>query len=71
MKKEKQKKPLGREILSWVLTLLSAVVIAMAIRTFIFQPVRVDGSSGPGRTQRPRRTPPASPWAAIRNGSTW
>ena len=45
MKKEKQKKPLGREILSWVLTLLSAVVIAMAIRTFIFQPVRVDGRS--------------------------
>ncbi len=43
--KEKKKKSVGQEILSWVLTLLAAVVAALAIRTLIFEPVRVDGHS--------------------------
>ena len=44
-KKEKVKKTVGQEILSWVLTLLIAVVAALLIRSFIFEPVRVDGQS--------------------------
>ena len=44
-KKEKRKKSLGMEILSWVWTLLCAVVIALVIRAVIFEPVRVDGHS--------------------------
>jgi len=44
-KKEKVKKTLAQEILSWVLTLVVAVVAALLIRTFIFEPVRVDGHS--------------------------
>lgn len=35
-----------KEILSWVLTLGSAVVLALLIRTFLFEPIRgVDGES--------------------------
>ncbi len=44
-KKEKVKKSLGREILEWVITILVAVVAALAIRSFIFEPIRVDGAS--------------------------
>lgn len=44
-KKEKQKKSVGQEILEWILTLVIAVVAALAIRTFIFEPVKVDGGS--------------------------
>ena len=44
-KKQAKKKPLGQEILSWVLTLAAAVAIALVIRTFLFIPVRVDGHS--------------------------
>ena len=44
-KKEKVKRPLGMEILSWVLTLLCAFAAAMLIRSVIFEPVRVDGQS--------------------------
>ncbi len=44
-KKEKEKKTVGAEILSWVLTLLCAVVAALVIRSVIFEPVRVDGES--------------------------
>ena len=44
-KKEKKKKTVGQEILSWVLTLLAAVVIASTVRYFVFEPVRVDGHS--------------------------
>ena len=44
-KKEKEKKSLGAEILSWVLTLLCALVAALLIRSVIFEPVRVDGQS--------------------------
>ena len=44
-KKKKEKKPLGMEILSWVLTILCAVAAALVIRSVIFEPVRVDGES--------------------------
>ena len=44
-KEEKPKKPLWWEIGSWILTLGSAVVIALLIRTYLFFPVRVDGHS--------------------------
>lgn len=46
-KKGKEKKPVNvkKEILSWILTLGAAVIIAMVIRTFLFEPVRVDGHS--------------------------
>ena len=44
-KKEKKKRTVGQEILSWVGTLLLAVVIAMTIRALLFEPIRVDGES--------------------------
>ena len=44
-KKEKVKKTVGQEILEWVVTIVIAVVAALAIRTFIFEPVKVDGHS--------------------------
>lgn len=44
-KKPKKKKSLKREILEWVLTLAAAVAIALLIRTFVFEPFRVEGSS--------------------------
>ncbi|MBR3334080.1 MAG: signal peptidase I [Clostridia bacterium] len=44
-KKEKVKRTVGQEILSWILTIVVAVVAALLIRSFIFEPVRVDGSS--------------------------
>ena len=44
-KKQKVQKSLGRNILEWVLTLLAAVAIALVIRTFVFEPVRVEGAS--------------------------
>ncbi|MCR5566639.1 MAG: signal peptidase I [Clostridiales bacterium] len=44
-KKKKEKKTVGQEILSWVLTILVAVIAALVIRSFVFEPVRVDGSS--------------------------
>ena len=42
---EKKKKTVGREILEWVLTILAAVVIALTVRAFVFELVRVDGES--------------------------
>ena len=36
---------MGQEILSWVLTILVAVAAALVIRSFIFEPVKVDGGS--------------------------
>ena len=44
-KPEKEKKTPLQELLSWILTLGMAVVIAFTIRTLLFEPVRVDGSS--------------------------
>ncbi len=43
--KRKESKSLGREILEWLMTILTAVAIALVIRTFIFEPVKVDGAS--------------------------
>ena len=46
IKKEKEKqKTIPQKILSWVLTILSALVIAFVIRIFIAEPIRVDGTS--------------------------
>jgi len=42
---EKGKKTLAREILGWILTVVAAVVIALPIRAFGFELVRVDGES--------------------------
>lgn len=39
------KKSMGREILEWVLVFVVAIGAALLIRTFIFEPVRVDGNS--------------------------
>ena len=44
-RKEKKKRTVGQEIVSWIVTILIAVVAALLIRSFIFEPVRVDGSS--------------------------
>ena len=44
-KSTKKKLDLKKEIISWVLTLGTAVIIALLIRTFLFEPIRVDGSS--------------------------
>lgn len=44
-KEEKKKKTLTREILEWVLTIAVAVAIALPIRAFGFELVRVDGES--------------------------
>ena len=44
-KKEKKKRTVGQEILSWVWTLLAAVIIAGAIRALLIEPVRVQGGS--------------------------
>ena len=42
---EAKKKTVGREILEWVFVVVFAVSVALIIRTFIFEPVRVDGES--------------------------
>ncbi len=44
-KEEKKKKTPAREILEWVLTIAAAVMIALPIRAFGFELVRVDGGS--------------------------
>lgn len=44
-KQEKVKKPLWREIVEWVVTLAVAAVIALTVRAFLFEPIRVEGSS--------------------------
>ena len=43
--KKKENRTVGQEILSWVLTILVAVVAALVIRSIVFEPVRVDGAS--------------------------
>lgn len=42
---EAKKKSVGREILEWIFVVVFAVGAALIIRTFIFEPVRVDGES--------------------------
>ena len=44
-KKEKPKKTPKQELIEWVVTLAIALVIAVVVRTFFFEPVRVDGNS--------------------------
>jgi len=46
-RRQKDKKPLDvkREIMSWIITLAVAAVVAMVVRCFIFEPVRVEGRS--------------------------
>lgn len=44
-KPKKEKKPFWREVLEWVVTIIAAVAIAFVVRTFLFEPVRVDGNS--------------------------
>jgi signal peptidase I len=44
-KSGKGKKSVGREIFEWVLTFVIAIALAMVIRTFLFEPIRVDGTS--------------------------
>ena len=45
MTPEEKKKMIIKEIISWILTLGSAVIIALCIRGFVFEPVIVDGNS--------------------------
>lgn len=42
---KEKKNSVGKEIISWIVTLGAAVLIAFFIRAFIFEPVRVEGSS--------------------------
>ena len=44
-KKDKKKKTVKQEVISWILTILGAVVLALIIRMFLFEPIRVDGES--------------------------
>ena len=44
-RKEKPKKSARQEIIEWVLTIVVALLIAFAVRTFVGEPVRVDGHS--------------------------
>ncbi len=43
--KEKPKKSLSREVLSWLSLLVMAVVIALPVRAYLFEPIKVDGQS--------------------------
>ena len=44
-KKEKPKKSMKQEIFEWIMVFVVAAAMAFVVRTFIFEPVRVDGSS--------------------------
>lgn len=44
-KPEKIKKPFKQEVCEWGGTLVIALIIACLVRTFVFEPVRVDGDS--------------------------
>ena len=44
-KKQVKKKSVAREILEWVLTIVAAIAIALPIRAFAFEMVRVNGES--------------------------
>ena len=44
-KKEKKQKSLLRNIVEWIATILAAILIALVIRSFVFELVRVDGHS--------------------------
>ena len=42
---QKKKTNVKKEIISWILTLGAAAIAALVIRTFLFEPIRVDGQS--------------------------
>lgn len=42
---EKPKKSLKREIFEWIMVIVVAAALALTVRTLIFEPVRVDGTS--------------------------
>lgn len=44
-KESEKKKSMGREIFEWIMVVVVAVAAALVIRTFVFEPVRVDGNS--------------------------
>ena len=44
-KKEKPKKSVQREIFEWVMVFVVAAALAFPVRTFVFEPVSVDGQS--------------------------
>ena len=44
-KKKKEPVNVKKEIISWVLTLGVAIVLSLVVRTFLFEPIRVDGES--------------------------
>ncbi|MBQ2952975.1 MAG: signal peptidase I [Clostridia bacterium] len=44
-KKKKKKKTWQQELLEWVVTAVAALAIAIVVRSFIFEPVYVDGNS--------------------------
>lgn len=44
-KKEKPKKSMQREIFEWVMVIVCALGMAFVLRTFVFEPVSVDGRS--------------------------
>lgn len=43
--KDKPKKTVKQEIFEWVMVFVVAAALAFVVRTFIFEPVRVDGAS--------------------------
>jgi len=45
--RKNEKKPTNwkKELVSWILTLAVAVAVALPVRAFIFEPIRVDGAS--------------------------
>ena len=45
MKNEKPKKSMKQEIFEWIMVFVVAAGLAFVVRTFIFEPVRVDGAS--------------------------
>ena len=44
-KNEKPKKSIKQEIFEWIMVFVVAAALAFVVRTFIFEPVRVDGAS--------------------------
>ena len=44
-KKEQPKKSMKQEIFEWIMVFVVAAAMAFVVRTFIFEPVRVDGAS--------------------------
>ncbi len=44
-KKEKEPTNWKKELVSWILTLVAAAAIALPVRAFVFEPIRVDGES--------------------------